>query len=250
MKTLLKLTALELKLFIREPINMVFTFALPIIFLFVMGGVFGNDPDTSEMAIYRGVGAMNYYVPAYFALVLTTIGVVSLPVHLAGYRERGVLRRLHASDIKAPMVFGSQLITSFLIALVGSLLIWGFGKLTQPDILFPGEPWLVLAAFVLGTFCFAAIGVLLGALLPSTRSAQGLGLILFFVMMILGGAGPPLEVLTSAMRVISNATPIKYVIVLLQDPWLGFGWNTEYSLIVAGITVVAAVLAFRFFRWE
>ena len=102
----------------------------------------------------------------------------------------------------------------------------------------------------MGVFLFTAIGVLLGALLPSTRSSQGLGLILFFVMMILGGAGPPLEVLTSSMRAISDATPIKYLIVLLQDPWLGFGWNAGYALIVVGITVAAGLLAVKLFRWE
>lgn len=247
MKSWLRMTALEMKLFIREPINVVFTFALPLIFLFVMGGVFGNTPSAD---IYRGVGAMNYYVPAYFALILTTIGVVSLPVHLAGYRERGVLKRLHASGISTAAVFGAQLVTSFLIALVGSLMVWGVAKLSHPDIIWPKELGLVLIAFVLGTICFAAIGVLLGALLPSTRSAQGLGLILFFVMMILGGAGPPPEVLTGSMPFIADALPIKYVIVILQDPWLGFGWNVGFSLIVAGIAVVAAVLAVRFFRWE
>jgi len=31
-----------MKLFIREPITMFFTFALPLLFLFVMGGVFGK----------------------------------------------------------------------------------------------------------------------------------------------------------------------------------------------------------------
>jgi ABC-2 type transport system permease protein len=247
MKTWLKLTAIEMKLFLREPINVVFTFALPLIFLFVMGGVFGNTPSEG---FYRGVGAMNYYVPAYFALILTTIGVVSLPVHLAGYRERGVLRRLHASGISAASVFGSQLNTTFIISTVGSLMVWGVAKLSHPDITLPQEPWLVLAAFILGVLCFTAIGVLLGALLASTRSAQGLGLILFFVMMILGGAGPPPEVLTGAMEAIGDVTPIRYVIVLIQDPWLGFGWNTGYSLIVGGITLVAALLAMRFFRWE
>jgi ABC-2 type transport system permease protein len=247
MKTWIKLTLLEIKLFVREPINMVFTFALPIIFLFVMGGVFGNTPNPD---IYRGVGAMNYYVPAYFALVLTTIGVVSLPVHLAGYRERRVLRRMHASRIGPSVVFGSQFVTSLVIALVGCLLVWGFARLTHPDLARPKDLWLVLAAFSLGALCFSAIGFLLGALLPSTRSAQGLGLILFFVMMILGGAGPPLEVLTSSMRVISDATRIRYVIGLIQDPWLGFGWNTEYSLIVGGITILTALLAVRLFRWD
>jgi ABC-2 type transport system permease protein len=161
-----------------------------------------------------------------------------------------VLRRFHASEISARALFGSQLITSFLIAMIGSLLVWGLARLTHPDLALPKELWLAFAAFVMGALCFVAIGVLLGALLPSTRSAQGLGLILFFVMMILGGAGPPPEVLTGSMTVISDATPIRYVIGLIQDPWLGFGWNTQYSLIVAGITLVATLLAMRLFRWE
>jgi ABC-2 type transport system permease protein len=69
-------------------------------------------------------------------------------------------------------------------------------------------------------------------------------------MMILGGAGPPPEVLTGAMRFVGDITPIRYVILLLQNPWLGFGWQINASLIVTGITVVAALLAARFFRWE
>ena len=43
---------------------------------------------------------------------------------------------------------------------------------------------------------------------------------------------------------------MRYVILMLQDPYLGFGWRTSASLIVAGITVVAALLSARFFRWE
>jgi len=42
MRTLAVLTLVEMKLFIREPITMFFTFALPLLFLFVMGGVFGK----------------------------------------------------------------------------------------------------------------------------------------------------------------------------------------------------------------
>ena len=93
MRTLLKLTWVELKLFVREPITMVFTFALPLIFLFVLGGVFKTTPDPS---VYRGVGPTDYYTPAYIALVIGSIAVVGLPVHFTAYRERGVLRRLRA----------------------------------------------------------------------------------------------------------------------------------------------------------
>ena len=50
MRTLFKLSWVELKLFVREPITVIFTLALPIIFLFVMGGVFGNEADTGDNA--------------------------------------------------------------------------------------------------------------------------------------------------------------------------------------------------------
>jgi ABC-2 type transport system permease protein len=251
MRTLVKLSWVELKLFVREPITVIFTLALPVIFLFVMGGVFGNEADTGDggMVVFRGVGPLDYYIPAYFALVMMAIGTVALPVHLAGYRERGVLRRLRASSISVWSVLGSQLVVSFVIAVVGSILILICGVLAYSPHM-PQEVGLLIPAFLLGLISFTAFGFFLGAVLPSTRAAQGLGLILFFVMMILGGAGPPPEVLTGAMDIVGQITPLRHVIIILQDPYLGFGWNVQASLIVAGITVVATALAARFFRWE
>jgi ABC-2 type transport system permease protein len=251
MRTLFKLSWVEIKLFVREPITVIFTLALPVIFLFVMGGVFGNEADSGEggMIVFRGVGPLDYYIPAYFALVMMAIGTVALPVHLAGYRERGILRRLRASSISVWSVLVSQIIVSFIIAVIGSLLILALGIVVYSPNL-PQSPGLLIPAFLLGLVCFTALGFFLGAVLPSTRSAQGLGLILFFVMMILGGAGPPPEVLTGAMDIVGKITPLRQVIITLQDPSLGFGWNQNASLIVAGVTVVLTGLAYRFFRWE
>jgi ABC-2 type transport system permease protein len=246
MSTLFKLTWVEIKLFIREPITVIFTLALPLIFLFVMGGVFGNTPNPD---VYRGVGAMDYYMPSYFGLIMMAIGTVALPVHLAGYRERGVLRRFRASSFSVWSVLGSQTNVSFIIAVAGSILITILGvAVYHPHMpVYPGQ---LIAAFVLGVVCFTCFGFFLGAVLPSTRSAQGIGLLLFFVMMILGGAGPPPEVMSGVMQVIGEITPLHWVIYMLQNPWLGFSWHTNASLITVGVTVVSAGLAARFFRWE
>ena len=246
MKSLLKLTWVELKLFFREPLTMVFTFALPVVFLLVMGGVFGNHPDPKY---YRGVGAVNYYNPAYVALVLASIGIVAMPVHLTAYRERRVLKRLHASSLSVWNVIGSQVLVAFVTAILGSILM----TVISLFVYHANAPkmWeLLIPAFILATLCFTSLGVLLGAILPSTRAAQGIGLLLFFVMMILGGAGPPREVMSSVMLAVSNITPIWYVIQLLQDPWLGFGWQVNAALIVGGITIVATALSVRFFKWD
>jgi ABC-2 type transport system permease protein len=246
MNSIIKLTWVEAKLFVREPMTMVFTFALPIIFLFVMGGVFGNTPSAGY---YRGVGAMDYYIPAYFGLVLAAIGVVALPVHLTAYRERGILRRFNASSFSIWTVLGSQLIVNFLIAILGCILLTIVATIVYSPH-FTMQIGLLVPAFILATLCFAAFGFFLGSVIKTTRAAQGLGLILFFVMMILSGAGPPPEVLTGPMRIVGEITPLHYVIILLQDPWLGFGWNINASLITTGFLVFSVILSWRFFKWE
>jgi ABC-2 type transport system permease protein len=131
----------------------------------------------------------------------------------------------------------------------GSILILICGIIAYSSHM-PQEFGLLTLAFLLGLASFTAFGLFLGAVLPSTRAAQGLGLILFFVMMILGGADPPPEVLTGAMDIVGQVTPLRHFIIIMQDPYLGFGWNQNASLIVAGITVVATALAARFFHWE
>lgn len=242
------LTWVEVKLFLREPLTVIFTLALPLVSLFILGGVFGNTPDP-EGAVYRGVGAMDYYVPAYIGLVLASVGLVGLPVHLAGYRERGVLRRFRASSVRAGTVVGSQVAVTLASATAGSLLLIAAARLVYTYHA-PQAVAQVVLAFVLGALAFSALGVLLGALLPTARAAQGAGVLLWFVMLFIGGAGPPPEVLTGSMQFLGRLTPLQHVITLLQDPWLGFGWNWTETLVVAGIGVISAAVTLRYFRWE
>lgn len=240
MRNIFKLTLIEMKLFIREPVTMFFTFALPVLFLFVMGGVFGNVSGGFDG--FRGLPAMDFYTPAYIALVLTSVGTLSLPGHLTGYRERGVLRRFRASSLSGWKVFGAQGLVGLVTAGVGGILILIAAVLTF-HINLPVNPLLVLGAFLISSLSFAALGMLLGAILPTSRAAQGVGLVLFFVMLILGGAGPPREVMTSAMKTAGDFTPMQHAVTLLQDAWQGLGWNwTEFG-IMAGMLVVSLTAA-------
>jgi ABC-2 type transport system permease protein len=160
-----------------------------------------------------------------------------------------VLRRLRASPIPLWTVFGSQVLVSLVVAVLGGILVIVAAVLAY-HVSLPQAPALVASAFVASVISFVAVGILLGSVLPTTRAAQGVGLILIIVMMMLSGAGPPREVMTAVMRGVGDATPLRYVVVLLQDPWLGFGWNWTVFLIVMGIMIVASLLSLRLFRWE
>jgi ABC-2 type transport system permease protein len=245
MKTLAKMVWLEIKLFLREPINAIFTLAFPFITLFVLGGVFGNEPEqrAAGHVLFRGVGPMDYYAPAYIALITASIGLVSMPVHLAGYRERGVLRRFRASSIPERALVGSQMGVTFAIVIVSAVVITA-AAVAAYDIDIPKHIPQLALAFIISTATFALIGAGLGLALPTARAAQGLGLLLFFIMFLLSGAGPPPELLSEPLEFVAQFLPLTYAIRLLQNPWLGFVWDYKSTAIVLAFAVVAAGATF------
>lgn len=250
MKALRKLTWVELKLFTRDPLSLVFTLALPFFFLVVLSGVFGTEPEVDPAEdVWRGVGPADYYVPAYIGLVMSAVGVLSMPVRLASYRERGILRRFRASGMPLTAVLGAQIAIAFATSVVGAVSITAASSIFYGTAL-PSDVLLLVLGFVLAALSFAALGVFLGSVMPTSRSAQGAGIMLFFVMFLLSGSGPPTDVLSGTMRGFGKVLPLTYVVTLLQDPWLGFGWDTAGSLAVAGILVGSVLLSIRFFRWE
>lgn len=252
MRAVRKLAWVELKLFLREPFAMVVAFALPFFMLFILIGVFGSDVDTADtesMRVWRGVAPSDYYVSTYVGLVMASAGVVTLPLRLAGYREAGVLRRYRAAGVSVPVVLGSQVVVAVGMAAFAAVTIVAMATLVYGTAL-PKDWPLTLLAAGLGLVTFASIGVMLGAVLPSPRAVQGIGLALFFVMLMISGSGPPRDVLTGTMRGVSDILPLTHVNLMLQDAWLGFGFAAGRALITVGFLVVSGVVAVRLFRWE
>jgi ABC-2 type transport system permease protein len=91
-----------------------------------------------------------------------------------------------------------------------------------------------------GALSFVALGLLLGSLAPTARAAQAIGLVLFFPMWLLSGAGPPRGVMTEAMRQLSDVLPLTRVVTAIQEPWLGTGSNLS-ELVALSVLFAAAV---------
>ncbi len=192
MKVLLKLTWIEIKLLVREPVTLLFSFAFPVLVLVLLGGIFGSDH--MKQGAYQGVKMMDWYVPAFMGLVIASIGTISLPVHLSSYRERGVLRRFRASGVSEAALLGSQLLVSLGVALIGAVTIAVLGMVAygaSPA----SAPAGVALAYVVGVFCFSGIGMLLASLAPTARAAQSVGLLLWFIMLFVSGTSAPLDLL-------------------------------------------------------
>ena len=233
MRSLLRLAATELKLFVREPMVLTFVFAFPVLTVLILGGVFDEDDPNFEGSL-----PSDYYIAAYIGVVIAAIGLVMLPVHLASYRERGILRRFDVSRyprwaLPAAWILVAMVITAVAVAvlLVTGQLAYGLPALD--------DPLRVVIGTLLGAFAFISIGIALGMALPSARSAQGLGMLLFFPFFLLGGAGPPPDAMGEPLSSIANAVPLTHVVRSIQEPWLDLGSPTGHLVVLAALAVLA-----------
>lgn len=245
MRALGKLTWIELKLFLREPVGAFFTLVFPLIILFIFGGIFGNAPSPE----LGGRGSVDISVPAYSAMVIGTVGLIGLPIVLASYRELGILRRLRATPLPAWKVLAAQLIVNLLMTTLGMALLIVAARLVY-GLRLPDAPLAVALAFVLASLSFCAAGFVLASLLRSARLAQVVGMALLYPMLFLSGAALPREIMPPTVRRLSEFLPLTHVTILMQDLWFGRGWNLTAVAVLAALLTGGALISARAFRWE
>lgn len=235
-----RLVRTEVVLMRRDPMTLTFVFVFPVVTMLIIGGSFGTSPDPA----FDGANPAHWYVASYLTVVIAATGLIMIPVHLASYRERGVLRRFAAAGFPRWSFALAQLVVGLVAIIVSSAILLAVAAPIY------GVPALhdagrVLAAYCLGAIAFVAIGVLLGVVLPSARAAQAVGLLLFFPSFLLGSGGPPPNVMGSALRTISGYLPLTRLTDAVRVPWLGIGNATGSLAVVATIAVLATILAVR-----
>jgi len=240
----MRLTAVELRLLVREPMVAVGLIGFPLATVLVLAGVFGSAPDPE----FAGVAPSDHYLAGYVGVVLAALGLITIPVHMATHRELGVLRRFRSSGMSAGVMVASEIALGAVMGTVAAAVVVLVAGAAIYSLQAPADPVGVLGWYLAGLACFIAIGVALGSLLPSGRSANALGNLVFVPMLLLGGGGPPRDVMTSAMGTLSNVLPLSHIVGGLRHAWLGSTDDPHalwWPLLVAALAVGAAVLAAR-----
>jgi len=223
----------ELKLVLREPVVLIFVLAFPAMTVLILGGVFSpQDPS------FEGIDPSQWFVAAYIGVVIATIGLIMLPVHIAGYRHAGVTQRFRVSRFPPWALPLTHFLVGLIMTGVGIVVLLTVATLSYgiPSV---HDPSRTAAGIGLGAMAFISIGVMLGSLLPTARSAQGLGMLLFFPFFLLGGGGPPPDAMGPAMRTVSTWTPLTHVIRAIQEPWLNTGQPTDHLAVTTVILIAS-----------
>ena len=245
MKSFLKLTYMELKLQLREPVALFFTLAFPVMVMVLFGFIFGNEAEE----LLGGYGQVDLSVPGYIGMVVGTIGMLSIPTTLANYRDQGILRRLRATPLGSAPVLWSQVAAQVLMTAAGIILLFIAG-LAIFDLRIPNGNLAIVPAILLSAFSFFAVGFVLAGVMPSARTAQAVGMAIFYPMLFLSGAAMPRYIMPDFVQQIAGLLPLTHVVILVEDLWLKGTWNLTSVAVVAVVLILGLVISRFTFRWE
>lgn len=246
MHSWLKLTWVETKLFLREP-GAYFALIFPLAILFIFGSIYGNKPS----AFLGGHGSLDFYVPAYIAMLMIAIGFYSLPIAIINYRERGILFRLQATPLRPLTILSAQIGANFLMTTAGAIILVVAGKLFYNLHITSSMPN-VLLAYILSVLSIFALGFLMASIVPNVRVAAIVGTLLFFSMLYLSGATVPLKIYPQVVQQIAWFLPLTHVVKLMQDMWFGGSWldHRVNVLALVGLLAVCMLVSVKLFRWR
>ena len=248
LRGLWKLTWIEIKVFLREPMGAFGTIVFPVIIFLVVGKVVGGRMPPSSVAMS---GFIQVGLPIIVSLLIVISAVLSLVTIISIYREGGILKRLRATPLRPYTILTAQVIVKLVLSAATLLLMVAAGKRYYPVGLH--VPLLSFTmALLIGTLSILSIGFLIASIVPTARFAQPIGAAILYPMLGISGLFVPVAVMPPALRAVAHVLPTTYAVSLLAGIWRGDAWSAhlwDVAALAIGFIVCTAISA-KVFRWE
>ena len=247
MNRFMMISRIEFKLMLRNFMTVFFALVFPVMMLAIFGGMYGNKPTE----FMHGFGTVDIMVPSYICMIVAVTGIMSLPLTVAQYREKKILKRFMASPISPMDILYSQVFVNFILTVAGMIILIVIGKVAF-DLHFPGNILWAALAFILVTMSIFSLGLVIAGVSPDGKSANVISYLIYFPMLFLSGAAMPMEIMPKTIVTISKILPLTYGVDLLKGIWLGQN-NTKCLLDIAvltGILIICSVVSLKAFKWE
>ena len=247
---------LELKLFSRDPGQVVFSFAYPVIMLVIFASMFGND----EVA--PGVGFRQYFLAGIAATGIMLTSFQAVGTAIAEERDRGDLARLE--------VLGTPTL-AYVIGKAGQVVVTTVAQLAlllavaslAYDVPLPSDAgrWFTFAwVAVLGILAGTVLGIAVSSFVGSARAA-GAGIPGFAVVLqFFSGVFFVFSELPSWMQQVAALFPLKWMTQGMRSVFLpdsaalaepaGSWEHGTTALVLAAWVIIGTVVAARTFRWR
>lgn len=240
----LKLLRMQWRFSLREPMGLALGILFPVLLLIVFGLIgkyVGGD--------FSGLSLFDLYVPTIIVIGLISIAVYSVPFSLVRDREVGWLKRVSTTPLSPQKLLLSLLVVNLIygiltvvIIILGSIFV--FGAPLQINAFY------FAVSILLTILVFFSLGLLIAAVTPTQRIAQGASGGLFFPLLFFAGlwvqpvmVGNPLQSIMYYSPAGAAVRSLLYSVFNQPPPYLELVAMVVYS-------IVFSALAIRYFRWQ
>ncbi|WP_217239625.1 ABC transporter permease [Streptomyces sp. AC555_RSS877] len=248
--------ALELRQFFRQRDHVVFTFAFPVVFLFLFASIFRDDVRGA------GINASQLYVPAMMAAGIMSTSFQSLGVSIAIERDEKVLRRLRGTPMPPAAYFLGKIWLVLVTGLLETAILLLVGTAFY-DIDLPSDAgrWLDFAwIFVLGLTACSLLGIAISSVPKTGKSATSVVVLPFLVLQFISGVYIAIDTIPGWMLNIGALFPLKWMCQGLRGVFLpesaqvleqAGDWEFGRIALVLGAWCVGGLLlCLLTFRWK
>jgi len=248
LRGLWKLTWLELKIFLREPLGALGTIIIPVLVFIVAGRILGRGPAPNTLAAgsFVRVG-----LPVLASVMIAISAVLSLVTIISIYREGGILKRLRATPLRPYTILTAQVLTKLALTVATLALMVLAGKRYYPvGVHAPVFGFTI--ALLISTWSILSIGFLIASIVPTARFAQPVGAFILYPMIAVSGLFVPVESLSPSLHAVARVVPLTYAVSLLEGIWKGDAWGPHMGDVaaLAVVFIVCTALSAKVFRWE
>jgi ABC-2 type transport system permease protein len=237
---------IEQRSFWRSAEYALFTFALPLALLLLIG----STTATGDLPGTRVAGQM-IFVPSIIAFGVIVAAYVNLGAKLATLRHDGVLKRIRTTPLPASAYLAGVLGSTFATTLAITASIIAIGALAfgaVPPL--SGLPELA-GGLLLGVLCFGSLGLALSSLVGSAESAAPIANASYLPLAIMSGIFDPTFAVPHWLSSIVGLFPVRALAQVLQHAYTPVAHVTVSDLLVllAWTALGITITAWRF-RWH
>src|SRR6201998_4230368 len=247
LRGLWKLTWIEIKIFLREPLGAFGTVGVPVLVFLVVGQAVGGRLAPSSLAANSFI---HVGLPVLTSLLIAISAVLSLVTIISIYREGGILKRLRATPLRPQTILTAHVIVKLMLTAATLALLVLVGKRYYPaGVHAPLFSFTI--ALLISTWSILSIGFLIASIVPTARFAQPIGGFIMYPMLGICGLFVPVASLAPVPRVVARVVPLTYAVSLLEGIWQGKEWSAHAWDLAALVLVfvVCTALSTKVFRW-
>jgi len=247
------------KIFWRTPVAAFFTIGFPLMFLVLFTAIFGNDEISS-----LGVTTAQFYAPALAVFGAASATYTNLAVTTAIARDNGILKKIRGTPLPPSAYIAGRVGSAVFIALIAVVIMMGVGVIVYAVEIIGATLGAAFVTFVVGAAAFAALGLMVAALVPNGDSAPAVANATLLPLAFVSDIFIVTEDSPGWMEALGNFFPLKHFATAFGDafdPTLtgsGFSWSggdNEYAIglhlaVIAAWGIGGALVAVRFFTWE